>query len=421
MLFQQWRGRLLVLTTRLPYPPTTGFQMRTWQVIRALAAEGCEIHLLSLDNPASPDASAPELLRVCESVEVIPFAQTSLSSSRNYLERLVAFTSRYPFAVSRFRSAAMRVRILERVEHADVDAVLSDTPYPMINLPDAIQLPVMVNCHNVEHVLLLRYAQHESNPILRTYARIEANKLRRWEESICSRSKLLMACSEEDKRQLKSFSLDDELVIVPNVIEVTDYPPVSGDDDTTVLFTGGMDWMPNRDAVEFFVANIWPQLQALVPRVRFVVAGRDPGEKFRKRYVGFKGVTFTGQVADMRFEIAKAAVCVVPLRIGSGTRLKILEAAGMGKPVVSTRIGTEGLDFSDGQEILIADSPEEFAQAVARLLTDPILRSEMGKAGRSRVLQNYSPAALKAAICTGLRAFRRASRPGSQAAPIEAM
>src|SRR5229473_184511 len=93
MPFQQWRGRLLVLTTRLPYPPTTGFQMRTWQVIRALAAEGCEIHLLSLDNPASPDASAPELLRVCESVEVIPFAQTSLSSSRNYLERLVAFTS----------------------------------------------------------------------------------------------------------------------------------------------------------------------------------------------------------------------------------------------------------------------------------------------------------------------------------------
>jgi glycosyltransferase involved in cell wall biosynthesis len=159
-----------------------------------------------------------------------------------------------------------------------------------------------------------------------------------------------------------------------------------------------MDWYPNRDAVEFFVSAILPRLRAAVPEARFVVGGRNPSDEFRRRFAATPGIEFTGTVPDMRAEIAKAAVCVVPLRIGSGTRLKILEAAAMAKPVVSTRVGAEGLDFVDGKEIVLADEPKAFAGAVADLLRDASRRRELGQAARRRVEKCYSFPVLRTAV-----------------------
>jgi glycosyltransferase involved in cell wall biosynthesis len=163
-----------------------------------------------------------------------------------------------------------------------------------------------------------------------------------------------------------------------------------------------MDWFPNRDAVTFFVARILPVLKQSVLHIRFVVAGRNPPPAFVSKFAGVSGIEFTGNVPDMRTEIAKAAVCIVPLRIGSGTRLKILEAAAMAKPVVSTRIGAEGLNFVDGEEIVLADEPRAFAHAIVDLLADPARRRTMGGAARRRVEIQYSISALRGALRTVL-------------------
>jgi glycosyltransferase involved in cell wall biosynthesis len=162
-----------------------------------------------------------------------------------------------------------------------------------------------------------------------------------------------------------------------------------------------MDWYPNRDAVEFFVHEVLPGLERQVPNVQFVVAGRAPSADFRRR-LERRNVTFTGTVPDMRPEIARAAVCVVPLRIGSGTRLKILEAAALSKPVVSTSLGSEGLEFIPGKEIAIADEPSAFAARITELLGDPELSLQMGRAARAKVCAKYGFDSLRHAIASSL-------------------
>src|SRR5262249_22529422 len=144
-----------------------------------------------------------------------------------------------------------------------------------------------------------------------------------------------------------------------------------------LIYMGGMDWFPNRDAVEFFVKEILPRIQARAPQVEFLVAGRNPSEEFKTQFSHLGNVRFSGTVADMRALISGSTLCVVPLRIGSGTRLKILEASAAGKATVSTALGAEGLELVDGEEILIADDAMKFAEYIVALLQDPERRKHL--------------------------------------------
>ncbi len=199
---------------------------------------------------------------------------------------------------------------------------------------------------------------------------------------------------------MKKLCPGPSVAVVPNAIDVNQYALSDRSDDTTLLYTGGMDWFPNRDAVEFFVTTILPELRRMVPQIKFVVAGRRGPEKFHQKLSKIPNVEFHGPVTDMRAEIAGAAVCVVPLRMGSGTRFKILEAAAMGKPVVSTRLGAEGLEFVPGEEIVLADEPQGFAAAVADLLADQSRRIALGRAARRRVEGHYDLSAFGTAART---------------------
>jgi glycosyltransferase involved in cell wall biosynthesis len=184
------------------------------------------------------------------------------------------------------------------------------------------------------------------------------------------------------------------VTVVPNVVDVHSYKVAETDDGAGVLFIGGMDWFPNRDAVEFFEEAVLPELRARLPVARFMVVGRPPPDRLRRRMEA-SGVEFLGRVDDIRPVVSAAAVSVVPLRIGSGTRMKILEAAALGKAIVSTRLGAEGLNFADGSEIALADEPGAMAAAVADLLKRPAARTAMGAAARVRVEEEYSFEALR--------------------------
>jgi polysaccharide biosynthesis protein PslH len=395
--------RLLALTNMLPYPPTNGGQMRDWEVLRALASLGCEIHLLSFGRNEHLDEQLNEIRKVCASIEVISHPQMSLSSSGDYLGRFRALLDRLPYAVTRYQSKAMHGRIVQWVEAGRVDAVLSNMPYLVANVPATLPVPLIVNCHNIEHMILRRYLPFERNPLRRAYAWIECRKLERWEKEGCSQASLLLVCSVYDRSVMEKLCPAVPVAVVPNVIDADHYVASDQSNDPTLLYNGGMDWFPNRDAVEFFVTAILPQLRVLVPGIRFVVAGRNPSEIFRRRFATQSDVEFTGTVPDMRPFISRSSVCVVPLRIGSGTRLKILEAAAMAKPIVSTSLGAEGLDFIPCQEIMIADEPQAFAHAVANLLADAPRRRALGQAARRRVEEQYSLPHLHVALQKALQ------------------
>jgi glycosyltransferase involved in cell wall biosynthesis len=231
-------------------------------------------------------------------------------------------------------------------------------------------------------------------------------KLRNWEKTICRSASLVLACSETDRQLLKDLAPGTPIAVVPNVVNINSYSPDERDDAATILFQGGMDWFPNRDAVSFFATAILPLLRKRTSGIRFIVAGRNPSPSFMSRFAGMSDVEFTATIPDMRTEIVKAAVCVVPLRIGSGTRLKILEAAAMAKAVVSTRVGAEGLDFVNGEEIILADDPDKFSGAIADLLNDLERRRAIGLAARRRVESQYGNTALRHALGQALAQLR---------------
>jgi glycosyltransferase involved in cell wall biosynthesis len=297
----------------------------------------------------------------------------------------------------------MRLRIARWIRSDRIDVILSDTPYPLVNMPAEVSMPVIVNCHNVEHLILRRYVRSERSQLRRAYAWVECRKLERWEKQVCSDANLLFVCSEPDQSLMEKLCPGASVTVVPNTIDVDHYGPIVESDGTTLLYTGGMDWFPNRDAVEFFVAAILPELRRLNSRVKLVVAGRPGPDKFHQWLAKIPDVEFRGPVLDMRVEIARATVCVVPLRVGSGTRLKILEAAAMGKPVVSTTLGAEGLKFTQGEDILLEDRPIEFAHVVADLLMDPQRCRSLGEAARRSAEKHYGRPALSVALRVGLQ------------------
>jgi len=412
--------RILYIATVYPLPVNNGVKMRVWSLLCAIANAGHEITLATFAEPEEPVGTEQELRKVCKECDIVVRRMASLSGSTNYGARLSAMLSPSPFAIERFRSDEMRTRLESRLRSGAFDVALCDNIYAAVNLPPT-SIPVLMNSHNVEHLILQRYVGQESNPLKSLYARLEASKLRRFEAATYKRAVLVMVCSRLDAELIEQLCPGLKTVVVPNVVDVREYEMAGQVEPFIIGYQGGMDWFPNRDAVEYFARAIFPLVQKEIPGARLIVAGRNPSPEFRAQFADVPALEFTGTLPDLRPVIAKAAVCVVPLRIGSGTRLKILEGGAMGKAMVSTTIGAEGLDFVPGKEILIADNPAVFAKNVVEVMRDPARRKALGEAARKRVLQDYDVAVLERSIATAFQSLQQSiSREASetQLAPV---
>jgi glycosyltransferase involved in cell wall biosynthesis len=244
--------------------------------------------------------------------------------------------------------------------------------------------------HNVEYQIWQRLAALERRPWLRALFEIEWRKLRAREAEACAQADLTIAVSEDDRRRLEQIAPGIRAASIPTGVDTTYFTPVpAAERPAHLVFSGSMDWHPNEDAVVYFADAILPRIRAEVPDVTFTVVGRNPTDRLRD-IAARNGITVTGTVADVRPSIAEAAVYVVPLRAGGGTRLKIFEAFAMARPVVSTTVGAEGLGIGPGKHYVAADRPAEFAASVVALLRDPARRHQLGDAGRRLVESCYS-------------------------------
>jgi len=395
---------VLFAALALPYPPMNGHRLRTWAMVRALADDRHDVTVVSFADPEELTADLEPLRRVCADVELVPTPVASGAVAIDALRRLGALASSMPYGAWKFRSPAFTARLAHHLARRRVDAIVCDGVYNMHNVPRASGVPVLLNKDDVAHVIIERYLQLERHPLRRLYGAVELGKVRRWEAAAIRDARAVLACSEFDRRLLHTLCPSAAIHVVPNVVDTDHYAPRADDGPSTVLFQGGMDWHPNRDAAEHFATAILPELRRLVPSARFRIAGRAPAADFRRRLERIPGLEFSGTVPDMRDEIARATVCVVPLRIGSGTRLKILEAGAMAKPIVSTPLGAEGLDLADGDEIVLAERPATFAAAVAALLDDRARREQLGRAARLAIVKRYSLAVFQTAMRDSLRA-----------------
>jgi glycosyltransferase involved in cell wall biosynthesis len=393
--------RLLYISLEAVLPVNNGHRMRIWSVLQALAAEGHDVTFVSFAEEGHLSVDLQPMRTVCHRVELVPHTLHRLVDSANHLHRLRALLSSSAYGTRRFVSAAMKSRIDISLREEAPEAVICDTVFAAVNLP-AIDVPLIINNPDVEHMILKRYVEFERNPIKRLYAWLEARRVKEWEVKICRRARVCMACSENDRKILAALAPETYVTVVPNVVDTHSYEPSYETTSRSVLFQGGMDWFPNRDAVKFFVTQIFPLLRQDMPDAEFIAAGRNPSPEMLAEFSQIPGVKFTGTVPDMRPYLEQAVVCAVPLRIGSGTRLKILEAAAAGKAIVSTHLGAEGLDFEDGTEILLADHPRAFAEALKSVMLDPSRRTSLARAARRRVESTYSYANLRQRISEAL-------------------
>lgn len=391
------RLSLLWVCPAFPFPPTNGQQLRNSSILRALVELGHDVAVFAFGR-ACPEHKNYRVLEGLRSLQLFPDTVPKQALARDYTGRLRGAFSRVPYGISRFRRPEIRTAIRRALASGPVDAVICEGIHVCVNLPDGLTAPFILDNHNLEHLLVERYAAEERNPVKRVYAAMEARKLRSWEVDFNRRAAFAVVCSEHDRAMLSEFCPGRPIAVVPNIIDTEAYTPRAGEDPHTIVFSGGMDWYPNQQAAELLAREILPRVRAAVPGAQAVIAGRAPSVDFSRRFASVPGVSFTGTVRDMREVIARAAVCVVPLRIASGTRLKILEAAAMGKAVVSTSLGAEGLEFADGTEIIIENDPALFARAVAGLLLDPGRRRDMGAAARRRVQESYSYPVLRCAL-----------------------
>ena len=366
------------------YPADTGGRIRSARLLERLS----HIHDLTVICFRTADDRPEdfELMRACcSAIETVPWKETPKFTPRFYAELAADLFSPLPYTALKYRSAAMARRIDALLASGRFDLLLCDFLQPAVNCTDHPFRPKVLFEHNVETAIGLRQARHATHPLVRGYLRLEAAKIRRFEHRVAAAFDHCIMVSDDDCRMLRDEFGARHASAIPTGVDVEYFRPMPMQaSEPTVVFVGSMDWLPNQDAVEFFVSQVLPRIRAEVP-VRFVVAGRNPPASIRQ----MDDIHVTGTVDDIRPWFRDAHVCVVPLRVGGGTRIKIFEALAMAKAVVSTTVGAEGLPVTDGQDILLADDPDAFAKATVRLLKNAELRQRIGHAGRC-LAERYS-------------------------------
>lgn len=410
--------RILWLKTELLHPVDKGGRIRTYNMLRELKQEHEVIYLTLDEEPGDREALersseyADELIRV-------PHHVAPRHSVRFYTELVSNLVSPLPYFIERYRSDRMRRAVTKTLENCDLDVLVCDFLTPAVNLPDALPLPSVLFQHNVEAEIWRRHHEVADNPLKRLYFYHQWKKTRDFEARACRRFDRVVAVSEEDRKTLEDEYELDDVASVETGVDTDYFRPRDGHPVRTnhIVFTGSMDWLPNEDAMAWFVREILPRIREEVPDATLSVVGRRPSQAVLNLEDEAPGVTVTGGVPDVRPYLEEAAVFVVPLRIGGGTRLKIYEAMAMERPVVSTRVGKEGLPVSHGEELRVADEPDDFAAEVSRLLADRQEARRLGQRGAERVRQDFGwdrVAASFARICKDATRVDPAGKPGRE-------
>lgn len=385
------RLELLVLCQTLPFPPDGGVNIRTYNVLRLLAREFavtalCFYRASDRRSQAEVEASLAGLRKII-SVEAFPIPQER-SRMRFLYDHLRSAVTGRAYTRYAYESRAVRARLRELLLTRRFAVVHVDSLDLCTYLPDVAHLPVVCVHHNVESRLLRRRAMAEEAPWRRLYIAHQARLLEREERLWCPRVTLNVAVSPSDAQTLACIAPTAPVAVVPNGVDTEYFLPDSSI-EKDVLFVGGSNWFPNRDARDYFASEILPRVRGrgCDATVRWVGHALPEDQAvFRSRF----GIEMTGYVDDVRPYFRNAACFVVPLRVGGGTRLKILDAWAMGKAVVSTTVGCEGLEAIDGENILIRDTPADFADAVHALCTDSSLRRRLGSQARATAERIYS-------------------------------
>ncbi len=406
------RLTVLWLSHFVPYPPKGGAFQRSYNLLRAVGARH-ELHLIALQHKsgAHPEderaLAATELGRFCRSVEIVD--GTAASRGAGLLPRVARMVIGTPLSVSVSNVAAMRRAIRQQLSKRRFDLVHFDTIGLACYANEIGRMPAVLSHHGAESFMMLRRIRLEKNVVRKLVFLADGRLLRRYEARHLPRFGENLVVSELDRRLLGEIAPTARFSVVPNGVDTAYFhamPPVAS---RKIVFAGRLDQYSNRDAILHFVRSAWPGIRSRFPDATLDILGMNPPQELQKFAATDPAIRIHGFVPDVRPFFEQAALGICPIRDGGGTRIKILDNLAMGKPIVSTTIGIEGIDVEPGRDLLIADTPTDFVEQVSRIFSDAGLRQALAARARQVAEERYSWDGIGARM---LEAFERVAAVG---------
>jgi sugar transferase (PEP-CTERM/EpsH1 system associated) len=380
------RLKVLVVDEEIPYPADTGKRIRTWNLLKRLAQKH-SVHFLCYGRG---EHGSTEVLRSAGLAVHLVEPLKKMSGLRLYLRLLWNLFSPYPFSVAKHYSRRFQKALDDLLKESGWDLIQCEwTPYARFVRPERL-VPVLIAAHNIESQIWKRRAENSRHFIARAFFGLQARKMAWFERRALLAATAATAVSDDDAQAMRQWGVQ-AVRVVPNGVDPEFYESVGqAQHENIVLCVASLDWFPNVDAVQYFIDEIFPLIRKRMPNCIFRIVGRRPPEFLKEKLSNTPDIDLVGEVSDVRPYLEQATVIAVPLRIGGGSRLKILEALAAGKAVVSTTVGAEGLQLDPGKHLLIADSPHDFAGRVSELLMSPETRRRLGEEGRNFVSKEYA-------------------------------
>ena len=371
------------------HPTDKGGQIRTLEMLRRLHLRH-EIHYVAYADAAQPEGPRRSV-EYCTRAYPIPLKVPQRASLAFAAQAFSNLISSLPLSLERYVSSEMRAQVEQLIRREHFDSVVCDF------LSAAPLLRDLRSCllfqHNVETMIWRRHAENARNPLGRWYFGLQAERMFRFERDTCRRVGGIAAVSENDSTTMAKLFDIPQPPAIPTGVDIEYFAPPAATAPQArrdLVFIGSMDWMPNIDGMRWFVEDVLPRIRAHRPKCSLTIAGRKPPPAITELAAQDQGIEVTGGVPDIRPYLWGAAVSIVPLRIGGGTRLKIYESMAARVPVVSTSIGAEGLAIHPPTDILIADSPEDFAAACVQLIENAQQRADIADAAWNMVAERFS-------------------------------
>ncbi len=382
--------KILFLSQRFLMPMDTGGKIRTGNILKQLSKQH-EITLISNVESPKDDHYLPEMTGFCSSFISVPWKEIRKYSPLFFLRLFFQMFSKYPVSVLNDYSSKLRMALEKELKNKTYDIAVCDFVQSALLFRNIKNIPTLLFQHNVESMIAQRHVDQNRNPIAKLFWWLQWKKMYSFEEQACHNFNTVIAVSDKDGSFFMEKYHANNTVTIPTGVDLDYYKPIDTEHKKTsqIVFCGSMDWLPNEDAVLFYIQDILPVIKKSFPDMVLTVVGRNPSPNLKKIVSNTEGIELTGWVDDTRPYIKNAGVFIVPIRIGGGTRMKIYEAMAMGKAIVSTTIGAEGLPLEHGTHIILADTPEDIGNAVIQLMKDEDKRNKLGLNARKFVEANF--------------------------------
>jgi glycosyltransferase involved in cell wall biosynthesis len=353
--------KILFVSAVFPYPLHSGGQVRIYNLLKRLS-KSHEITLCAFIRDAEEQKHIAEL-SFCK--KVIPILRGRAWQAKYVLRTIF---SSYPFLYQTYNNAQMKEVIQKELNDNTYDLIHVEPGYVWLSLPKTT-VPVVVSEHNVEHDVYGRYVQGFRLPFIAALLRKDVEKMKRWEAAIWKSVAAVTAASDDDAREIRTITRDADVSVVPNGVDTDMFvfrPKKTVSSSFTCLYVGAFRWVQNTDAVRYLLSSIWPAVVAAYPKATLEIVGAHPPASLVRQ--ALPSVVFRHAVQDIAGAYKTADILLAPIRVGGGTRYKILESMASGLPVVTTKLGVQGIGARDGKEVWVADTTEQIVASIRDII-----------------------------------------------------